>query len=116
MRATLKRSLIESQFLRVFSQNGLQVHQDTSGCFILDEQRLLHALVEMLGGLTLLKFYEDDRLAMFDQCRDIQEQNHLARGRPRDAESSFPSPLIERTPRPPIGQIYSIRLSHSTRS
>ncbi len=38
----------------------------------------------MLGNLKLLKFYEDDRLALFDLGNDIQEQNDLAEERPRD--------------------------------
>ena len=33
-----------------------------------------------------MKFYEDDRLALFDLGRDIQERNDLASDRPRDVE------------------------------
>lgn len=40
----------------------------------------------MLGNLKLMKFYEDNRLALFDLSRDIQEQNDLSRDRPRDVE------------------------------
>lgn len=40
----------------------------------------------ILGDLKLMKFYEDDRLALFDLARDIQERNDLASDRPRDVE------------------------------
>lgn len=40
----------------------------------------------ILGDLKLMKFYEDDRLALFDLSRDIQERNDLSRERPRDTE------------------------------
>lgn len=40
----------------------------------------------ILGDLKLMKFYEDDRLALFDLGQDIQERNDLASDRPRDVE------------------------------
>ncbi len=40
----------------------------------------------MLGNLKLMKFYEDNRLTLFDLSQDIQEQNDLAETRPRDVE------------------------------
>jgi arylsulfatase A len=40
----------------------------------------------MLGNLKLMNFYEDDRLALFDLSRDIQEANDLSKERPRDVE------------------------------
>ncbi len=38
----------------------------------------------ILGDLKLMKFYEDNRLALFDLSRDIQEQNDLSRRMPKD--------------------------------
>ena len=40
----------------------------------------------MLGNLKLMKFYETDRLALFDLSQDIQEQNDLAAERSADVE------------------------------
>lgn len=40
----------------------------------------------MLGNLKLMKFYEADRLALFDLSQDIQEQNDLAAERSDDVE------------------------------
>jgi arylsulfatase A len=40
----------------------------------------------MLGNLKLMKFYETDRLALFDLSKDIQEQSDLAGKRSDDVE------------------------------
>lgn len=38
-----------------------------------------------VGDLKLLRFYEDDRVALYDLARDIGERNDLAADRPADA-------------------------------
>jgi arylsulfatase A len=38
----------------------------------------------LLGNLKLMKFYEGNRLALFDLSRDIQERNDLSREMPRE--------------------------------
>ena len=38
----------------------------------------------LLGNLKLLKFYEDNRLALFDLSKDIGERNDLSRSMPKD--------------------------------
>lgn len=40
----------------------------------------------ILGDLKLMKFYKDDRLALFDLSQDIQERNDLSRDRPGETE------------------------------
>ena len=39
-----------------------------------------------IGDLKLIRFYEDDRVALFDISKDIREQNDLAKQMPRDAQ------------------------------
>ena len=39
-----------------------------------------------IGDLKLIRFFEDDRVALFDISEDIREQNDLAKQMPRDAQ------------------------------
>lgn len=73
----------------------------------------------MLGNLKLMKFYENDRLALFDLSQDIQEQNDLSLRMPRkvkeldsllvkylrdvDAQMAVPNPQYDPS-NPPIAR------------